>query len=487
MKHLPVVVIAALLGWSSLAHALEGGAFNASGKNAGTSCRNCHGQGGPAPVVTVAGIPEGAVAPGSSLLLTIGVARGVDSPGTAAGFGIASSAAGTFALVDDDVSARLGSRPGNNNEGAHAAPLTYDETGTARWSMRLTDLQEGRHTIFVAGNDVVVDGVAAGDRVGLLQLPLLVCADGDPDDDGVTGVCDSCPGVANPLQEDSDDDGVGDACDNCPALANLDQSDLDSDGVGDACDDEIDECALDLDDCDALVGLCTDLPGLGFTCSCPAGYSGAAICVDVDECAVGTDSCADNASCTNTDGGFGCACNSGYEGDGFTCTDVDECGAGTDSCDDVAVCTNTTGGFACACDDGYDGDGSTCTDVDECLQADACGADGVCRNVPGSFSCSCTAGYIDDNGRCVDIDECAEATACFENEICTNTAGGFDCVCPDGFKDRDDACVALVCIDECGDGGGCGSCTAGTAAPIWVAALALLARRRRRRRSSHAC
>ena len=41
--------------------------------------------------------------------------------------------------------------------------------------------------------------------------------------------------------------------------------------------------------------------------------------VDVDECALGTDNCDVNATCTNTGGSFSCACNEGYEGNGVTC------------------------------------------------------------------------------------------------------------------------------------------------------------------------
>ncbi|MFV8838997.1 thrombospondin type 3 repeat-containing protein [Salinimicrobium soli] len=58
----------------------------------------------------------------------------------------------------------------------------------------------------------------------------------DPDGDGVCGVSDNCPLVANPDQSDEDGDGVGDVCDNCPSDANADQADQDGDGVGDVCD-----------------------------------------------------------------------------------------------------------------------------------------------------------------------------------------------------------------------------------------------------------
>jgi hypothetical protein len=55
----------------------------------------------------------------------------------------------------------------------------------------------------------------------------------------------------------------------------------------------------------------------GFACNATAG------CVDIDECADGTHNCDANATCTNTSGGFTCACNDGFEGDGTTC--VEEC------------------------------------------------------------------------------------------------------------------------------------------------------------------
>ena len=40
----------------------------------------------------------------------------------------------------------------------------------------------------------------------------------------------------------------------------------------------------------------------------------------VDECTNGTHNCDEQASCTNTDLSFTCACNAGYTGDGTNCT-----------------------------------------------------------------------------------------------------------------------------------------------------------------------
>ena len=66
----------------------------------------------------------------------------------------------------------------------------------------------------------------------------------DRDGDEVGDVCDNCPDVGNPNQENSDDygflgvgDSLGDACDNCPDVCNPGQLDADSDGTGDICDE----------------------------------------------------------------------------------------------------------------------------------------------------------------------------------------------------------------------------------------------------------
>ena len=40
---------------------------------------------------------------------------------------------------------------------------------------------------------------------------------------------------------------------------------------------------------------------------------------DNDECTLGSHNCHGNATCTNTDGSFTCACNVGYTGNGVTC------------------------------------------------------------------------------------------------------------------------------------------------------------------------
>ena len=81
------------------------------------------------------------------------------------------------------------------------------------------------------------------------------------------------------------------------------------------------------------------------------------------------------------------------------CYDVNECDA--DPCDQL--CTNTLGGFACACSPGYNStSATTCGDIDECEQEDVCAQDAntECVNSPGSFACECLPGFSRFNGTC---------------------------------------------------------------------------------------
>lgn len=58
----------------------------------------------------------------------------------------------------------------------------------------------------------------------------------------------------------------------------------------------------------------------GGTASCSAANK--CICADINECTLGTHNCDANAACINTAGGFTCACNNGYTGDGTNCVAI---------------------------------------------------------------------------------------------------------------------------------------------------------------------
>eukprot|EP00992_Anisonema_acinus_P015613 TRINITY_DN9814_c0_g1_i1.p1 TRINITY_DN9814_c0_g1~~TRINITY_DN9814_c0_g1_i1.p1 ORF type:complete len:503 (+),score=68.05 TRINITY_DN9814_c0_g1_i1:46-1554(+) len=87
------------------------------------------------------------------------------------------------------------------------------------------------------------------------------------------------------------------------------------------------------------------------------------------------------------------------------CVDVDECAASP--CDANAECTNTAGGYACACLPGFSGDGFTCTDVNECAGS-PCQNGGICNNLVNAYSCSCAAGFEGTNCE-ININECASS------------------------------------------------------------------------------
>ena len=67
-----------------------------------------------------------------------------------------------------------------------------------------------------------------------------------------------------------------------------------------------------------------------------------------------------DAVCTDTEGDFTCACQSGFTGDGLSCTNIDECAENLHACDANATCSDTAGGYECTCNAGYGGDGFSC-------------------------------------------------------------------------------------------------------------------------------
>ncbi|MEZ4266202.1 MAG: EGF domain-containing protein [Myxococcota bacterium] len=213
--------------------------------------------------------------------------------------------------------------------------------------------------------------------------------------------------------------------------------------------------------------------------ACEAGYAVPA-CADVDECASGEHTCDANAACANTDGGYDCACQPGFFGDGATCTacapvahcasgltctdgadsaclecapgyggpgcdDIDECALASPPCDPLATCTNSDGGFDCACMAGSYGDGLACQ---ICTPVNHCDGAVVCSTADDSSCDSCEPGYAAPT--CADIDECASgAHTCDANAACANTAGGFDCTCLPGFFGDGAACTACAPVPHC--------------------------------------
>ena len=217
-------------------------------------------------------------------------------------------------------------------------------------------------------------------------------------------------------------------------------------------------------------GFCTNTEG-AYNCTCNDGYEGDGFnCTNIDECAEGTDECSEFADCTDTDGSYNCTCWLGYDGDGFNCTEVDECLNAINElrsmappelvgefsyCAEDAICTNTDGGYNCTCEYGFYGNGFICTDSDECghdvmgvdengdeddlWNTNDCHSNATCSNFAGGYNCTCEDGYRGDGFNCTEIDECAEMTDdCSENAQCINLPGTFTCECNDGYRDMND-------------------------------------------------
>jgi cysteine-rich repeat protein len=245
--------------------------------------------------------------------------------------------------------------------------------------------------------------------------------------------------------------------------------------VSAVCGDGITEGVETCDDMDAMAG-----DGCSATCVVEAGYTcttaSPSVCTDVDECADSTDNCAANAMCSNTAGGFMCACNTGYSGNGITCTDINECTAGTDNCDVNATCTNQSGSFTCACKSGFMGNGTTCTTMcgdgimigqEDCDDGDMNSGDGC------SMSCQFEAGF-----------ECAGVPS-----LCRPVCGDGMTVgaesCDDSNTHDGDGCDAHCQVEPDGsddDGGGCCSSSTNPGGVALLVMVVMIGLRRRQRR-----
>ncbi len=176
------------------------------------------------------------------------------------------------------------------------------------------------------------------------------------------------------------------------------------------------------------------------SCRCDEGWTGTGCESDVDECTDDPTACHADATCTNTDGGFTCACNDGFVGDGATCSA--SCAA--DPCMNGGVCTDGESGATCGCEGtGYEGDFCE-TDVDECADGDDdCADDATCTNTEGSFECACDDPFVGDGRTCM----CPEGSS---GDMCE--------VCGEGLLARtsDGVCSAIVTlhIEITGDGTG---------------------------------
>lgn len=182
----------------------------------------------------------------------------------------------------------------------------------------------------------------------------------------------------------------------------------------------VDECAGGLDDCHPNAR-CADTVG-SFTCTCNAGYTGdGKSCVQVAGACATQNPCAQGSTCVDVAQapGYRCICPNGYKlgADNKSCVDIDECAdPNGNNCDVNAACANTQGGFTCTCNAGYQDtsaaqNGTQCGDFDECLNPanNNCDANATCTNDVGTFSCACNAPYLGNGTTCRHPKSCLEA------------------------------------------------------------------------------
>jgi len=220
-------------------------------------------------------------------------------------------------------------------------------------------------------------------------------------------------------------------------------------------------------------------------CVCNAGWKGVNCEIDVDECALGTDTCTAHSTCSNTDGTYVCPCDAGYTATGNTCTGMSlfrlakvfeklkkwcnkdflqwchnsiQCAVRknahktiflTETCINMYMYvykhhTNITVKLIHIAACSNNGFGNNCSTPCDCVNSHAVVTTQACNHVTGT--CECNAFWT--GSRCaVDVDECTLGThkcSAANGKYCHNEAGGFTCSCLRGFT----ANAAGLCVQD---------------------------------------
>lgn len=168
-------------------------------------------------------------------------------------------------------------------------------------------------------------------------------------------------------------------------------------------------------------------------CVCHRGWQNtddkADCSTDIDECEE-EGFCKNAGDCTNTAGGFDCACVEGWGGDQCE-TDINECESENNPCLNGAMCINSEGSYSCECTAQWEGENCE-IDINECdVDTEICKNGGGCINHSGGYECLCNGGWTGNTCE-DDFDECAD-NPCPFGSTCQSDAGmnSFVCVCPD--------------------------------------------------------
>ncbi len=191
-------------------------------------------------------------------------------------------------------------------------------------------------------------------------------------------------------------------------------------------------------------GICSGDGVGGFTCECPATWTGAT-CQTSNGCA--TADCGEGTCVDDGAGGHTCTCPAGQFDDGTckTCAALTNC--------DAVVCTSATDSSCTTCEAGYELDGGACANIDDCA-ADPCGP-GSCVDEVAGYRCDCSAGFYDNGTTC----GACEAVANCDTVACTGLGDSTCSTCADGFTtnglggctDADDCTDAPCGVGSCVD------------------------------------
>ncbi|XP_056426711.1 adhesion G protein-coupled receptor E5 isoform X2 [Hyla sarda] len=128
--------------------------------------------------------------------------------------------------------------------------------------------------------------------------------------------------------------------------------------------------------------------------------------------------------------------------------DINECRKRTDLCHFYTQCKNSQVGYYCKCDEGFQKENktefcpsvnrseNTCTDIDECSDSPrVCGSNLICRNLPGSYKCVCNEGFTKVSDTCLEIVRChRNKNSCGLKGICVSNQISITCSCQDGYR-----------------------------------------------------